>query len=133
MTPQSQSRDEQATDHDVLIRLKENLIYFQDHVVGEIRDVERRSIERFDKINSELCILNKRVAECEKDLIRKQGQCDGCAKDLQNIVRSFEEYKKSVKADIDSIKEQHRKDLAVAITLASMVIGLVTFFLGKIL
>lgn len=133
MSPQATNKDENVngSDHDILIRLKENIIYFQDHVVGEIRDVEARSNEKIIKINGELCLLNKKLGECEKDIIRKQGQGDTCCKELDNLQKAFDSYKAEIKTTVDSIKEQHRKDMATAITLSSIIVGLITFLVGK--
>lgn len=142
MNQPPQTRDEQGSDHDLLIRLKENLIYFQDHVIGEIRDAEKRSEEKFAKANGELCVQSKRIGECEKDIIRKQGQCDTIAQSTGNIKSMFDAYvvsnakafdalKEETKAKIESMNEQHRKDMATAITLTSIVIGLITFLVGK--
>jgi len=137
-----QNREEQGSDHDVLIRLKENLVYFQDHVIGEIRDAEKRSEDRHTKINGELCLQSKRIGECEKDIIRKQGQCDTMAQSTLNLkealdayissnAKAFDAFKEETKTKIETMNEQHRKDMATAITLTSIVIGLITFLVGK--
>lgn len=136
MTEQRPSDD----THDTLIRLKENIEYFQDSVIGDLQDLDKKFEERLSKVSAELCTMNKRIAECEKDMIRKQGECDGHKKDTAQNDKDLDEFKKTVEKSeatmqkkFDDLKEQHRKDLAVAMTLTSVVVGLVTFIVTFVL
>lgn len=126
--------------HDTLIRLKENVEYFQDSVIGDLQDLDKKFEERLSKVSAELCTMNKRIAECEKDMIRKQGECDGHkkdtsqnAKDLDEFEKAFEKYDTIVEKRFAELKEQHRKDLAVTMTLTSVVVGLITFIVTFVL
>jgi peptidoglycan hydrolase CwlO-like protein len=126
--------------HDTLIRLKENVEYFQDSVIGDIQELDKKVEGVRAGIASELCVLNKRVAECEKDMIRKKGECDSHQKDTaQNkkdcdkLEAALKSYDESIQKRFAELKEQQRKDLGIAITITSFVVGLVTFLITFVL